>query len=249
MQRVRFDDGTEWDISALLARLYTGTGGDDVWRGTNADESFSGGLGNDSISGAGGNDVIDGGAGNDSLSGENGDDTLLGGLGNDSLSGDNGRDQLFGDAGDDTLEGGNDDDLLEGGAGNDTLNAGYGSNTFVFGRGDGQDRLYYNYNGGNTARVNTLQFKAGVSPADVLVKQAYDNYFGGNRALELSIVGTTDKVTANAFFYGDDPANNYNGLQKVRFDDGTEWDIATLVAKVQTFTDGDDNVRGTNAGL
>jgi len=247
LQRVRFDDGTEWDIAAILARLYIGTDGDDVWRGTNAAETFSGGLGNDSISGAGGNDLIDGGPGNDSLAGEDGEDTLTGGTGNDSLSGGVGKDLLQGGEGDDSLDGGDGDDTLDGGAGNDSFNAGYGSNTFLFGRGDGQDRLYFNHNGGQ-ARINTLQFKAGVAPADVIVRQAYDNYFGGNNnALELSIAGTTDKVTVNAFFYSDNPANNYNGLQKVRFDDGTEWDIAALLAKVQTFTDGDDNVRGTIA--
>ncbi|MBW8890647.1 MAG: calcium-binding protein, partial [Burkholderiales bacterium] len=248
LQKIRFDDGTEWNIAAILARVYTGTEGDDVFRGTSADESFYGLGGNDSITGAGGNDLIDGGTGNDSLSGEDGDDTVIGGAGNDSLSGGAGKDLLQGGDGDDGLDGGDGDDTLDGGAGNDTLNAGYGNNTFLFGRGDGQDRLYYNHNGGVTTRVNTLQFKAGVAPADVIVKQAYDNYFGGNNnALELSIAGTTDKVTVNAFFYSDNPANNYNGLQKVRFDDGTEWDIAALLAKVQTFTDGDDNVRGTIA--
>jgi Ca2+-binding RTX toxin-like protein len=188
-----------------------------------------------------------GSAGNDTQNGGSGADLLNGAAGNDALYGNGGADTLYGGAGDDALEGGDGNDILDGGSGNDTLNAGYGSNTFLFGRGDGQDRLYYNYNGGDASRINTLQFKAGVAPADVLVRQAYDNYFGGNNnALELSIVGTTDKVTVNAFFRSDDPANSYNGLQRVRFDDGTTWDLATLVAMSQVFTDGNDSVRGTN---
>ena len=98
-------------------------------------------------------------------------------------------------------------------------------------------------------RTNVLVFKDGIAPGDVVVRQAYDNYFGGNRALELSIAGTTDKVVVNGFFYGDDPANAYNGLQRVRFADGTEWDAATLVGMLFAGTGGDDNVRGTTAAL
>ncbi|MBI3349607.1 MAG: LEPR-XLL domain-containing protein, partial [Burkholderiales bacterium] len=265
IQKVRFEDGTEWDIAAILARLYIGTDGDDVWRGTVANETFSGGLGNDTISGAGGNDVIDGGPGNDVLSGDDGDDQVIGGAGNDTMSGGNGadtlsggdgndsidggygNDTLTGGAGDDSLNGSYGDDVLDGGAGNDTLQDGYGSDTILFGRGDGQDRVYFGYNtGGN---VNTLQFKSGVAPGDVVVRQAYDNYWGcNNNALELSIVGTTDKITFNGFLRSDNALGDpYNSLQKVRFDDGTEWDLATLIAESQTFTDGDDNVHGTIA--
>ncbi|MCE4558125.1 hypothetical protein LXT13_27455, partial [Pelomonas sp. P8] len=265
LQRVRFDDGTEWDLATLIAKSQVFTDGDDNVRGTIADDSFSGGLGNDVISGAGGNDVIDGGPGNDTLNGDDGDDQLTGGNGNDAINGGNGNDVLAGDDGNDNLDGGygNDtltggtgddslsgsygDDILDGGAGNDTLQDGYGSDTILFGRGDGQDRVYFGYNtGGN---VNTLQFKAGVAPADVIVRQAYDNYWGGNNtALELSIAGTTDKITFNGFRRADNPAGDpYNTLQRVRFDDGTEWDLATLIAKSQVFTDGDDNVRGTIA--
>ncbi|HEV6965106.1 calcium-binding protein, partial [Roseateles sp.] len=228
IQRVRFADGTEWDAATLMGLLLAGTPGDDNLRGTAAA------------------DVINGLGGNDALNGAGGDDIVSGGLGNDTLYGEAGADQLFGNEGDDSLDGGDGDDTLDGGAGNDTLNAGYGSNTFLFGRGDGQDRLYYNYNGGQ-ARINVLQLKAGVLPSDVVVRQAYDNYFGGNRALEVSIAGTTDKITVNAFFYADDPANAYNGIQKIRFDDGTEWNIAAILARVYTGTEGDDVFRGTVA--
>ena len=44
------------------------------------------------------------------------------------------------------------------------------------------------------------------------VRQAFDNVFGGNTtALEFSIAGSDDKITANGFFYSDDPGNPYNG--------------------------------------
>ena len=229
VQRVRFANGVEWDLNAIVGKLpslITGTSGDDVLRGTSGDDTIDALGGNDTVYAAAGNDTVMGGDGNDVLYGEDGNDSLSGGDGND------------------TLDGGNGADILDGGAGNDTLNAGAGNNTFVFGRGDGQDRLYYNYDA-TAGRINTLQFKAGIVPADILLKQAYDNYFGGNNALELSIVGTTDKITVNAFFYSDNSANPYNGLQRVRFDDGTEWDIATILSMIYAGTAGDDNIRGS----
>ena len=66
--------------------------------------------------------------------------------------------------------------------------------------------------------------------------------------MQLSIAGTTDSVKVIGFFYGYDPNNIYNPLQQVTFDDGTVWNLATLVAKALTGTDGDDSIVGTNAG-
>ncbi|MEJ6486264.1 Calx-beta domain-containing protein [Nostoc punctiforme UO1] len=63
----------------------------------------------------------------------------------------------------------------------------------------------------------------------------------------MSIAGTTDKITINYFFYTDNPANQYNPLQQVTFNDGTVWNLATLVAKALSSTDGNDSINGTNA--
>ncbi|MFM6224184.1 MAG: Calx-beta domain-containing protein [Dolichospermum sp.] len=49
--------------------------------------------------------------------------------------------------------------------------------------------------------------------------------------MQLSIAGTTDSVTVIGFFYGYDPNSPYNPLQQVTFDDGTVWNLDTLVAK------------------
>ena len=59
-------------------------------------------------------------------------DVLVGMEGNDILTGGAGRDRIDGGVGADTITGGVGDDLLEGGAGRDV---------FVFGRGDGNDRI------------------------------------------------------------------------------------------------------------
>ena len=186
-------------------------------------------AGDDNVSGGGDNDLLNGGPGNDSLFGNGGDDTLYGGPGNDQLDGGPGA------------------DILDGGSGDDRLSGGTGNKTFLFGRGDGQDRLYYNDNGGQ-ARTNTLQFKAGVLPRDVTLRQVYDSYFFGPfGALEFSIAGTADKISVNGFFHDDDPGNRYNGIQQIRFDDGSVWRIDTILAKVYAGTDGDDAFRGTYA--
>ncbi|WP_434802843.1 calcium-binding protein, partial [Paracidovorax cattleyae] len=96
-----------------LAGVAQGTSGADIYLGDQTANIFAGGAGDD---------LMRGGAGDDQLQGGQGNDTLKGGEGDDQLRGDEG------------------DDVLEGGAGNDYLHGGFGNNTFIFGRGDGQDR-------------------------------------------------------------------------------------------------------------
>ena len=94
-----------------------------------------------------------------------------------------------------------------------------------------------------------MQFKTGVLASEVVIKQVYDSYYGGNRALEVSIAGTTDKITINGFFYNDDPANAYNPIQQIKFSDGTTWDTTTLQAMLAgnmiNGTTGPDVLTGT----
>ncbi|MEW6036665.1 MAG: calcium-binding protein [Pseudomonadota bacterium] len=104
LQQVTFADGTVWDLGAILAKVFTGTAGNDTIVGT-------------SIA-----DTISGGAGNDALGGRNGDDTLYGG---------DGADALYGNDGNDVLDGGTGNDTLYGGSGNDTYRFGRGSEADV----------------------------------------------------------------------------------------------------------------------
>jgi len=97
-----------------------GGAGNDVIRGSAADNSLKAG---------GGNDSVDGGSGVDTIEGAGGDDSLHGGAGNDNVAGNDGNDVLAGDEGDDTLNGGGDDDLLHGGIGADDLSGGDGIDT------------------------------------------------------------------------------------------------------------------------
>ncbi|KIH80546.1 Hemolysin-type calcium binding protein [Pseudomonas batumici] len=119
--------------------------------------------------------------------------------------------------------------MLDGGAGNDTLSGGTGNNTYLFGRGDGQDLVTISYDT-TVNKLNTLQFKAGVAPSDVVLRQVYDSQTGvSNGALELSIAGTTDKITISGFFYQGNSSNPYNPVQQVQFADGTVWNLSNVV--------------------
>ena len=75
-------------------------------------------------------------------------------------------------------------------------------------------------------KLSTLQFKSGVLPSEVVAKRLYDS---GYESLELSIAGTTDKVTISGFFVFSNAASEYNPVQQFRFADGTTWNLATIL--------------------
>ena len=255
LQQIRFSDGTIWDVEAIKAQVFAGTAGDDVINGCTIADILTGGAGNDTLSSRAGNDTLNGGDGNDILNGEDGNDvlngemgadTLNGGTGNDTLSGgdandtlngEDGNDVLNGDSGTDNLNGGLGNDTLDGGQGNDTVNGGFGNNTYLFGRGDGQDFLSAT-NDGTVGKLNILLLKANVAPAEVSLKQS-------GTSLVVSIIGTTDKITVDSFWYTDNPSNVCNPLQQIRFSDGTIWDVEAIKAQVFAGTAGDDVIIGT----
>jgi Ca2+-binding RTX toxin-like protein len=121
-------------------------------------------------------------------------------------------------AGADTFYGDGNDNTLGGGAGNDYLEGRGGSDTYLFNLGDGQDRIYDN---GGSADLDTLQFGAGITTANVTV-----TLVGGGRDFLLSINGTTDTVLLD-----ERVAGYWGGADQVRFNDGTIWDYATLYQK------------------
>lgn len=183
---------------------------------------------------------ITGSDNDDTLNGTNVVDRLYGLNGNDNLSGGDGDDALYGGAGNDTLNGGAGMDILDGGTGNDTLAGGLGNDTYLFGRGDGQDTIASDYDT-TAGKLNVLQFKSGVAPGEIEATQSGSD-------LVLTIAGTADKVTIASFLANDDPANPYNPIQLVKFDDGTTWDMATIQNKLWIAgTAGADTLIGTAA--
>ncbi|TBV06424.1 calcium-binding protein [Phytopseudomonas dryadis] len=135
--------------------------------------------------------ALQGAAGNDTLIGYATDDSLSGGAGNDYLYGQNGDDTLDGGDGNDTLYGGDGNDLLQGGAGNDYLSGGAGSDTYLFGVGSGQDTLD-NYDV-SASSLDTLLFNGDVSAEQLWFRKT-------GSSLEVSIIGTQDKVTVSNWY-------------------------------------------------
>ena len=239
VEQIKFADGTTWDINTLKTKVLTATSENDTLYGYATADTFSALTGDDTVYAKAGNDTLDGGAGEDQLYGEDGDDLLKGGTQNDRLDGGNGNDTLQGQEGYDTLYGQSGNDTLDGGADNDYLSGGAGNDTYLFGKGDGQDNIASDYDTA-AGKLNILQFKPGVLPSEVIATCSGSD-------LVLSIAGTTDKVTIGYFFYSDGPANAYNAVQQIKFDDGTTWDITTLKNKAFAGTATADNIIGTIA--
>uniref|UniRef100_UPI001652890F calcium-binding protein n=1 Tax=Paenibacillus tengchongensis TaxID=2608684 RepID=UPI001652890F len=196
----------------------TGTSGKDLIYSQNGNDSIDGGAGNDYLNGGAGNDALNGNIGDDWLSGELGDDTLYGNEGNDTLMGGEGNDTLYASAG---------DDVLDGGAGNDTLygnrnSSGYstdynGNDTYVFGKGYGNDTIV-EYGGG----TDTLRF-FNVNPGDIEVLEE-------GQSLIIRIKETGERLTIASHFM----TSSYK-VERVLFADGTEWGLAELERETVTY--------------
>ena len=153
------------------------------------------------------NNVLTGNSAVNVLTGAGGHDTLYGMGGNDILYGSySGNDALYGGDGHDALNGLYGNDTLYGGAGNDTLDGSWGNDTYQFGRGEGQDRILESDN--TSTGVDTLQLFAGVSREQVWWRKSGSD-------LELSIIGTTDKVTVQNWYAG-----KANHVEQFRTADG-----------------------------
>ncbi|RUR67506.1 hypothetical protein EJP67_10580 [Variovorax guangxiensis] len=106
---------------------------------------------------------------------------LHGGDGNDTLRVRNSdNNYLIGDAG---------DDILDGAAGWDYLKGGTGNDTFLFGRGSGSDVIQQD--GDAQGETDTVLFGPGVAADQLWFRQNGDS-------LEISIIGTSNKITMKA---------------------------------------------------
>ncbi|MCX7669223.1 MAG: hypothetical protein N2439_04045, partial [Anaerolineae bacterium] len=169
-----------------------------------------------------GAEILYGSPGEDALVGTEKDSTLYGREGNDVLEGGAGSDQLFGEAGDDTLDGGADRDWLYGGEGN---------NSYRVATGMGLD----NAMGASLAVANdTVVFAPNIRPEDVSVQLGeasgwWDQQPGDVGYTNLVIgIGGNDALGVRSE-NGDDLGRG--AIQRFRFDDGTEWTLADVIAR------------------
>ena len=178
-------------------------------------------------------DTVYGSLRDDAIDGLEGNDTLYGKEGNDTLSGGDGADVLFGGAGDDTLDGGAGNDALNGGESYYGYGMSNGNDTYLFGRGSGQDAILDN----DVAAGNrdTVQMASDVLPSDVRVTRDYQNLY-------LSINVTTDKLTLQSWF-----VNDAHKVEQVRFPDGTLWDLSTLLEKSRISSEVDNTLIGNGS--
>ena len=233
----------------------TGNALDNVLVGNSAANILAGGDGNDTIDGGAGNDTMVGGLGDDvyvvnstadvtTEQANQGMDTvrssitltLAGNVENLVLTGTsviNGTGNvldnvLTGNSGTNSLTGGVGNDTLDGAAGTDTLTGGAGSDTYLHGRGYGADTAVEN---DATAGVTDIaRFLTGVS---------YDQLWfakpSGTNNLEISIIGTSDKLTIKDWYVG----SQYR-VEEIRTVDGnyllTAANVQTLVNKMATMT-------------
>ena len=184
---------------------------------------MSGTDGNDNFYAAGGSAVV--------YNGRSGDDYIAGTMGND---------KLYGDDGDDAISGGEGNDLLVGGKGNDELSGSRGDDIYIFNKGDGSDMI------SECGGIDTIKFGEGITPDDVDVKRVYKSSTGyGSYALELSLKGTSDKISVKNYF----GYYSYSGfhkpspeslIEKVVFADGTVWIQDTINSKVHNITGTED---------
>jgi Ca2+-binding RTX toxin-like protein len=119
-------------------------------------------------------------------------------------------------------------DRFSGDAGSNTYAGGLGDDTYLFGRGDGRDTV--SAKGQGEADRETVEFRAGVTPADVL-------FVRHGTSLLVRIRGTADELA-----FGD--AFGANPIVALRFADGTvlrQQDLA-LASMAEQASAGDDTI-------
>ncbi|HEX8028310.1 MAG TPA: calcium-binding protein, partial [Vicinamibacterales bacterium] len=145
---------------------------------------------------------------------------------------------LVGTSGDDTITGFFTEDVLTGGAGNDILRGGDGGDTYIFNRGDGQDRIEEGVDFANLGDNDTIQFGASITLADLAFSRS------GNDLI-IGITGSSDQITVvNQFdqfaWLTTDDVENF------RFADGSVLSKDDVSAILLAGTSGDDNLVGTS---
>lgn len=218
VERVRFQDGSELDMAALVAaQLQTPTSADDLLKGTGAGELLRGLDGNDTLYGRAGPDTLEGGAGDDRLFGGLGDDELIGGTGNDTFSGGAGHNTI----------------VLSDASGLDTVLAEDGSsNTLKFGADVAAGSLSIRWNG-LAAFYNSYEYTG------------LPRGLRWQSGLTLSYGSSGSALTIGAFNYTWSPTEGYYpqglfGIDGVAFADGSSRSLDSLVAEANTVTSGDD---------
>ncbi|RXR07552.1 putative Ig domain-containing protein [Pseudoxanthomonas composti] len=199
--------------------------------GNELDNVLTGNSGANTLRGYAGNDYLDGGSGNDTMIGGSGDDVYVVGATGDKVTesanegvdsvlsavtytlsanlenltltgksaingtGNASANLLIGNSGNNALSGLAGDDTLEGKQGGDTLTGAAGNDTYLMARTYGVDTVVDNDT--TSGNVDTARFLTGVT-----FDQLWFRRPSGGNDLEVSIIGTSDKLTIKNWYSG-----------------------------------------------
>lgn len=244
------------------SQIITGSAGADILEVTSTGRhELFGDAGNDTLVGGSASDVLDGGVGTDAMSGGAGNDiyivddaadsvielakqgfdrvyasidyalqdnvehldlvgSAVSGVGNDL------RNRIIGNENNNTLRGFGGDDVLAGNLGDDVLIGGSGSDGYVYELGDGRDVIIDT--SGDLEDVDALVVTGSITAQDIKLVRS------PNSANDLTLYFSDGgSVTSHDYFAGGGA-----GIDRVIFDDGTQWDSAELASRaLQALTD------------
>ena len=193
------DYATNADASSPIsfADFINGTS-DQIFNGTEANDTGSTGSGNDLLSGFGGDDVLSGGAGEDELFGGDGADTLNGNDDNDRILGEGGNDIGNGGAGDDYLFGDFGNDTLSGGAGNDEVRGGFNNDSLF---GDADDDFLHGFSGNDLldGGTGTDRLEGGTGRDTFVMRRGYGHDTIADYSVASAGVFFADKIDLSDF--------------------------------------------------
>ncbi|EHP16084.1 RTX-family exoprotein, partial [Neisseria meningitidis NM220] len=117
------------------------------------------------------------------------------------------------------------------------MEGGSGSDTYVFGKGFGQDTVYnYDY---ATGRKDIIRFTDGIT-ADMLTFTREGNH------LLIKAKDGSGQVTVQSYFQND--GSGAYRIDEIHFDNGKVLDVATVKELVQQSTDGSDRLYAYQSG-
>jgi len=152
----------------------------------------------------------------------------------DRINGTDAGDYIPGFAGADRLSGEDGNDTLIGGTGDDYTTGGNGSDIYRYNLGDGNDTINNHDSDGGT---DTLVLGPGIKPGNVDVVRSHFDL-----VLEMPDGGAITVAS-----YLDQAGTTTYALDTIRFNNGTEWTPAHIMARLNRATEQDDFIQGDDS--